>query len=153
MNKFKHNDKVTCEILGERIEDARISINDNGRPYICQDKQNGAHADDKLGYKYSWGLISDFTDSSVKNLKLKEDYSQGDILVNKDGDKRKILGVCGEVYLMSLTNNFENYTSGYTKYELDSLGYSLFTEIKEYSMDEIAKSLGVYVKDLKIKKD
>ena len=67
---MKHNQKVTCEIDGIKITDARISINKDGSPFICQNEQLGAHADDKLGYKYSWGLMKDFTDFAVTDLSI-----------------------------------------------------------------------------------
>lgn len=87
-NKFKDGDRVTCYINGMFIEDGIISIEKDsgsynyGRPYICQNYKNGADATDKKGYKYSWVLNKDFTQTNVTNLKLKEekkviDYSVG----------------------------------------------------------------------------
>jgi hypothetical protein len=81
-NKFKDGDRVTCCINGMFIEDGVISIEKDGRPFICQNYQNGNNATDKKGYKYSWVLNKDFTQTYVTNLKLKEekkviDYSVG----------------------------------------------------------------------------
>ena len=49
-----NNDRVTCTIEGTKITDARISIDEDGRPFICQNERDGADAENKLGYKYSW---------------------------------------------------------------------------------------------------
>jgi len=71
---LKHGDRVTCEIGPDKILDAKISINKNKRVYICQNERNGGAANDKLGYKYSWGIgkLKDFYDGGldVTNLKL-----------------------------------------------------------------------------------
>ena len=42
---FKHNQKVTCEIDGKKITDAKISIDKDGTPYICQNEKDGVTAD------------------------------------------------------------------------------------------------------------
>lgn len=101
---FKHGDKVTCYIEGEYIDDAMISI-DSDRPYICQNIRYGLEAEDKLGYKYSFGLNRDFTEMQVKNLKLADtrteitwdNLQEGDVIVSKDGIKNKILFVGGKM--------------------------------------------------------
>ena len=52
----------------------------------------------------------------------------GQILVNKDGEKRKILGVCGEIYFVSQKSNYQ-YCYGYnTEKELENDGWSLLEE-------------------------
>ena len=93
---FKHNQKVTCEIDGIKITDAKISIDESGNPFICQNEVDGSEAEDKLGYKYSWLLTKDFTSIDVKNLKpVKEtirDIEIGDILI-RDGDEQMVLDV------------------------------------------------------------
>lgn len=40
-SKFKHGQRVTCEIEGEKIDDARISITRNGDVYLCQNIVQG----------------------------------------------------------------------------------------------------------------
>lgn len=52
----------------------------------------------------------------------------GQILVNKDGEKRKILGVCGEVIFVSQTDDFNYSQNLYTRYELEKNGWSLLEE-------------------------
>ena|SRR3990167_8211088 len=53
-------------------------------------------------------------------------YKQGDILVNKNGEERKVLGVCGDVYFMSFENEFESASDTiWIKRDLDNAGYTL----------------------------
>lgn len=52
----------------------------------------------------------------------------GQILVNKDGEKRKILGVCGEVIFVSQTDDFNYSQNLYARYELEKNGWSLLKE-------------------------
>lgn len=59
-------------------------------------------------------------------------YKQGDILVNKDGDKIKVLGVCGEVYLTSFPHNHNLSGDLYTQYELDRRGYKKQEDTVEF---------------------
>lgn len=68
--QFKHGDKVTCEINGTKITDARISINEFDTPYICQNIVEGVDCGDKLGYQHSWAIRRDFTAPKVTNLRL-----------------------------------------------------------------------------------
>jgi hypothetical protein len=70
--KYTHGQRVKCTIDGIDITDAKISINKNGRTYICQNEIDGAEADDLLGYKYSWVLNNDFTSYALTNLRPAE---------------------------------------------------------------------------------
>jgi len=153
---MKHNQKVTCEINGTKITDARISINKDGTPYICQNEQFGARADDKLGYRYSWGLNKDFTDTDVTNLcPLEKDWDTlqiGDEIENLLG-KRTVLGVCGRVIFLSDKGNKDRYSSGYTKDELIEDGFTIVQDappIIEITLQDIADLKGVDVKSIKI---
>ena len=54
---------------------------------------------------------------------------QGQILVNEDGEKRKILGVCGEVYFLSHINDLSNVADYcFTKKMIEELGWSPLEE-------------------------
>ena len=74
MNKddFEHGDKVTCYIKDVQIKDAKISINENGDVYICQNKKDGSNADDKLEYKYSWNIYRNRNSNSFEKQLLHE---------------------------------------------------------------------------------
>ena len=140
--KLIHGMKVTCEIMGVKITDAKISRSVDGRVYICQNERDGWNADDKLGYKYSWGIVngsvSDLTDNRVTNLKLKiakdisdiKSYEVGDILVDEDGDRRKVLGICGLVVILSAHDDFETVGWPRTTRELMKGGHN-FEEPKD----------------------
>ena len=153
--KYQHNQKVTCEIDGTKITDARISINDDGQPYICQNEKKGSNANNKLGYKYSWRLEEDFTDGFFKNLrsteKTFENPEVGDEYKDKDGDSRFVLGVCGRVIFLSNYNDKDHYPDGYTKEDLTKYDYTIVQdepeeEIEEITIDEVCKRLGKKVK-------
>lgn len=76
---FKHGDRVTCSIEGVKIDDAKISEDDRGNFYICQNKKRGDSANDLLGYDYSWtisisGAVNlKHTSIQVENLRLVTD--------------------------------------------------------------------------------
>jgi hypothetical protein len=75
-DQFKHGARCTCIIDGIKITDAKISIDEDGSVYICQNKKIGATPQDKLGYKYSWLILykdDDFEeeDRGITNLILK----------------------------------------------------------------------------------
>lgn len=153
MTTYSHNQKVTCNIEGIAITDARISINKDGTPFICQNVKSGADAEDKLGYKYSWALYSDFTtDSSVTNLKpaikTLDNLAWKDILVKKNGNKRMVLGLLNDLVLMSYVNNFGSADRFYTKKQLQDLGYTVenLQESEELTLEQVCKELGRVVK-------
>jgi hypothetical protein len=65
-DKVKHGTKFTALIQGQACA-GRISKNDDGDTYYCHDNPevNGSHAQDLLGFEYSWYL-----DDDVKNVEL-----------------------------------------------------------------------------------
>ena len=135
--KLTHGTKVTCEIEGKKITDAKISRNANGDFFICQNKcLSVVTAENKLGYKYSWliykGSVGDLEANEVTNLKIVgkhkdisdiSNYEVGDILVDEYSSRCKVLGVCGLVVIIS-TSDFERASSSpYTTQELEEEGY------------------------------
>ena len=66
---YYHGQSVKCFIDGEEITDAKISINNDGEGFICQNKAAGTIADNLFGYRYSWKISRDFTNSCLSNLK------------------------------------------------------------------------------------
>jgi len=155
---MKHNQKVTCEISGTKITDARISIDKDGTPYICQNEQLGAHTNNKLGYKYSWMLYKDFTGENVTNLRpFEKDWDTlqvGDeIKSSKVYENRTVLGVCGRVIFLSWASNKDQYSGGYTKDELIEDGFTIVRDtppIIKLTLQDIADLKGVDVKSIKI---
>lgn len=159
--KLKKGMRVTCEIRGDVIEDAKIQ-EESGKFYICQNVRDGSDCKDKLGYEYSWridrGSDNDIKRNYVTNLKLKnktlDDLQEGDIIT--DGFcERMVLGVCGKVYLMSCRGDFDSYATGYTSEDLKGYDFKLKEEkeeVKELTISEISEKLGYTVKVVKEKK-
>lgn len=52
-------------------------------------------------------------------------YKQGDILVNKDGDKRRVLAVCGEVYAVSRLDDFDSFYLWLTEKDIKDYSYTV----------------------------
>ena len=153
---MKHNQKVTCEINGTKITDARISIDEYGTPYICQNERSGAYTEDKLGYKYSWEISKDFTDVAVINLRpLEKDWDTLQVGDEIKGlhEKRTVLGVCGRAIFISWAGDKDRYYSGYTKEELIEMEYTIVQDtlpIIKLTLQDIADLKGVDVKSIKI---
>lgn len=75
-----HGRSVTCEIQGEKINDAKICVED-GVIYVCQNKTYGCYSEDKLGYSYSWNISSNKNnyeeyDRMCKNIELIEENGE-----------------------------------------------------------------------------
>lgn len=71
--RLEHGMKVSCDILEHvNIKDAKISIDSNGTPYICQNETRGGITKNKFEYKFSWALIKNFKNAKVKNFKILE---------------------------------------------------------------------------------
>lgn len=85
LKDLKHGTRVTCEIEGTKIDDAKIAI-ENERYFICQNLEEGSEVEDKLGYKYSWLFGRPETD---KELKEKIDYFKVTNLKIKKGGRMK----------------------------------------------------------------
>lgn len=71
-------------------------------------------------------------------------YKQGDILVDKDGKKRKILGICGEIILVSHSDRFDNFFRGYTENDLLHLNFKLKPNTKDKEEELIDKYVDRY---------
>jgi hypothetical protein len=155
---FKHGDRVKCTIKGTEIDDARISIDKDGTPFICQDKKAGWKADDMLGYKYSWILDEEFEDRNVTNLrpaKKSFDYPEiGDEYVFEGRNSRFVLGVAGRVIFLSSFLDKDSFAYGTTKERLK--GCTIVQdepneEPTEMTLEEIEKLVGKKVKIVKKK--
>ena len=156
MTNFKHGDRVTCEIEGEYIDDARISIDMDGTIYLCQSDflTFSDNADNTFGHSDS-SVVSGFFDYYKVKLKEKtlDDLEVGDILVSEYCDK-KVLGICGLVYMLSHDGDFTRCGVGYTIEEIKDM-YTLKPkerpedEPEEITMAELEEELGRKVKIIK----
>ena len=161
MTTFKHGDRVTCEIDGIKIKDARISIDGDGTPFICQNIiMDGIPTDDKLGYTYSWALREDFTVDGVTNLKLAgpkqlEDIEVGDVLL-KSGVEYPVLMRSGEVvvYEFESARGVKRASGNLSISELKYKGYTVKqeetkSEPVKMTVAQVAEKLGHEVEIVK----
>lgn len=153
---FKHNQKVICEIEGTKITDARISIDKDGTPYICQNEADGVKASNLLGYEYAWCLNQDFTERYIKNLRPSEksfDFPEiGDEYKDNEGDSKFVLGVAGRVIFMSSYSDKDEYCDEYTKEGLIECGFTIVQEDKteeELTVKQVCEELGRDIKIIK----
>ncbi len=155
--KFKHGDRVKRTIGGADIDDAKISIDTDRTPFICQNKKYGRDAEDKLGYEYSWALSKEFNNSGVTNLRpAKKSFDCpkiGDEYIDPNGGSRFVLGVAGRVIFLSSSTEREHYSYSYgmTKEQLIEYGYTIVQdepkeEPTEMTLEEIEKLVGKKVK-------
>ena len=150
--KYFHNQKVKCEIGGIKIEDAKISINKKGTPYICQNEKNGISTENKIGYRYSWELDNNFSNEFVTHLRpaLKSfnNPEVGDEYKNKSGISFCVMGICGRCIFLSEYGDKNVMGDYYTKEELIQLRYTIVQDDqpKEMTKEEIEKELGHKVK-------
>jgi hypothetical protein len=168
-NKFKHDQRVTCEINGVKIDDAKISIDNDGMIYICQNYVDGGTTINKLGYKFTYYTsISEESDDlddrvyRIKNIhflpRTLDDLEEGDVLVDVAGDgyEKTVLGVCGKVFFLSQTFSHESFDTGYTVEDLKIYGWTIKQEqqeeeITELTLEDVAKLANVPVEKLRIK--
>lgn len=100
--------------------------------------------------------IDDVTNLQPK-LRTIDDLEEGDIIVDKDGYKKKCLARIGEVYAVSKTwgsvipdNEVKTHSFWATIYELKNYGYTLYqpTEEKETDIDKCIKVVEEYFEKL-----
>lgn len=121
-NKFRHGQRVTCEIDGVKIDDAKISIGKNGLIYLCSNSKSGDNnADEKLGYKYSYSFLMKDRDFNqygdinevIENLhfldRTIDDLEEGDIVVDSEGIEKTIVGICGQIVFLSNRKEIVSY--------------------------------------------
>jgi len=143
--KFKHGQRVTCEIEGVKIDDAKISIDFDGTVSICQNISSYYHVQNTLGYKRSYRILykdMDFNGNShVSDIKLLartlDDLEEGDVIMDDSGDEVMILGICSKMHFVSEINNFKFADGlGYTLDELKNDGYTLKQEEEKLEFRE-----------------
>jgi hypothetical protein len=114
------------------------------KPMLCwtHDEQNAAEyhvlakiTNSKSPFKYKavdndgYNIVFKHVKSlPISNRTLKDGLYQGDIIIDSEGHRIKILGVCGEVYLASELNDFS--ISG-SQFKLEELINGEFKLVKE----------------------
>jgi hypothetical protein len=112
--KLKKGQRVTCNIDGTLIKDAKIQ-KENGKFYICQNEINRSISKDKLGYEYSWcigrGTKEDLKYFKVTDLKLLpytiENIDYPDIIENETG-RMKVLARINDLVFVSYLSEFND---------------------------------------------
>lgn len=101
------------------------------------------------GYTYHLDIDeSEFWWSEAMLLPAKktlETLEVGDLVVDMDGDKRMVLGVCGKVYFMSGYNNFnscsdtytDSYSGTYTAKDLKECGFKPVSDEEDGNDDSL----------------
>lgn len=107
---IKHKDKVSCEIHGTKITDARIKIKEDKSVFICQNlKENSDIHTNKMGYKYIWFIGYDdcleISYNGVTNFRIHERddgspvFMYGDE-IEVDGGILTVAGILGDSCLL-----------------------------------------------------
>ena len=168
--------RFRCKI-NETPAEGRIRVEDNN-VYLCQNEMDGAEADNKFGYKYSWSVssgskeslalnhISDFilTPSTPDEIESYKDWQVGDKIRCDAGVASLTLGLYGEIIFRCgelVVAKFRDCASpNFTCDDLHRVGYRLDVEplseeekTVEISMDEIAENWGISKDQLRIKKE
>jgi hypothetical protein len=112
------------------------------KPMLCwtHDEQNAAEyhvlakiTNSKSPFKYKavdndgYNIVFKHV-KSLPNRTIKDGLYQGDIIIDSEGHRIKILGVCGEVYLTSELNDFSISDNHYTLEELINREFKLVQE-------------------------
>lgn len=160
--------RFRCKIYGEPVE-GKIQVED-GCVYLCQNKEDGCRATNKLGYKYSYTVdsgsdeylriygVSDFALlMTAEEIKEYKDWQVGD-KITKGRVVFEVIFRSGEVVI--LKNNDGLAEGPFTCDEIYNDGGRLVAEPTpesddsvEVSMAEVAEKLGVPVEKLRIKKE
>jgi len=111
-------------------------IETNGSNWVMVEANNGNR----------FGLDSSYNKDMWEHAEKTWDTLEvGDVIVDKDGDERKILGVCGEAVFVSQFGDFDNFHTGIGKKELQKIGYKIkdaTEETPEYTMEEACDKMG-----------
>lgn len=159
---LKHGQRIKVDIEWEdeiyKIDNSKVSIDDNGVFYICQNYIDAADTNDKLGYKYSYLVLSMSCLTNLRTLDKTnlEEMEVGDIVLDNDDDERKVLAVCGDAFLPS-TTDLIRAIHWYSFQEAKEQGWKFKQEtpqeetIVELTREEIADKFNIPVKSLRIK--
>lgn len=87
------------------------------------------------------------TPESVHDLRPDEGFWPvvGNVLVDKEGRERRVLGVCGNTYFLSFTTDQLSVGYFYTREELIKIGYTIKGQQETITIEEAEKRLGVRI--------
>lgn len=167
--------RFRCKIYGEPVE-GKIQVED-GCVYLCQNVRRGNECGDKLGYLYSWNVLSgsdeylriyDVSDFALlmtaEEIEEYKDWQVGDLIKDKTtgfgyGRDMEVIFRRDELVVCKFIPS-GNATLNFTCDELYNLGYRLAIEPApesddsvEVSMAEVAVKFDIPVEKLRIKKE
>lgn len=127
---------VTYEVIGDNVV----------YPFKTMDQTDGSVAG-------GWGYAEEIPSNKFRSIE--DGLLEDDIIVNPQGKKRKVLGICGKaIFLSSIADFTEATTYYFTLIELIKRGWKLDNQESkevELTIEEIAKLKGVDPKLIRIK--
>ena len=128
----------------------KISVNDNGQVFVCQDVINCTQADDKLGFKYSWSvqrsdqnvfwkenLISITILDPPSSIDPRWDWKDGEE-VHYDAERKKVCRIHKDIVVF-VSNG--NATGCYTNEEAYKTGYRKIPSPPTRKLTEITEEM------------
>jgi hypothetical protein len=154
-----HGRRFRAKIAGVKVG-GKISV-DGEDVFLCQDEMDGYPCEDRLGYRYSWAVVSG-SEKDLKENDVKEFYLVGETPSEyKDwqvGDKVAKENILCEVIFRSgelvvLRTQYDKASENYTCDELFEEGWRLVVEedLIELTLEDVAKMKGVSVDRIRIK--
>ena len=157
MTQFKVNDKVTvkagckheCVKLEDKVFDYLLITgvdSDDGYTYTAY--RGGEKVTGCMCYK------DDHLELYVAPVITWDTLKWKDVVVDRYGDKRLVLGVLNDAVFLSGINNFNVSGAFYHKEEIQTKGYTIKqapVEKLELTLEQVAEKFGVEVGNLKIK--
>lgn len=141
MSKFKVGDKIRMK------EDCDFGKAKWGEMYLVMKDEGGDYyinSPEECNCQEKWELV---TPKTLENIEF------GDVVVDKDGYERKVLGRLNSLVFLSDVNDFDCADVTYTVEELKKRGFTLKQEPedkeeviniegKDYTVSEIKRALG-----------
>ena len=135
-NQLVHGTRISCEIDGVKIDDARIS--NNGITYItiCSNKGNKHHSvKENFGYEYTEYISDSEIDSDKYKIRLVEEEKE-----NTETITEKRWGILNNGKLSSIIYDEEVVTNMHEELVELTISYSL-PKLKEITKEEAEKLL------------
>ena len=150
-----------CREVDKRIAIGEIPNSKNSFIFIAYDSEEKFLSEGNIDECYLSEIGIDVPNAKLvflvnKNRTIEDGLEVNDIIVDNDGDERKVLAVLNEenqVYLLSQFNQFAESGNIQTLTELIDNGYKLKSKedsnTVEMTVEEISKQLGKNVKIIK----
>ena len=150
-----------CREIDKRIAIGEIPNSKNSFIFIAYDSEEKFLSEGSISECYLSEIGIDVPNTKPifpvnKNRTIEDGLEVNDIIIDTDNDERKVLAVLNEenkVYMLSMSNNFNNALNAYTLTEITSDGYKLKmkedSNTVEMTVEEISKQLGKNVKIVK----